>query len=102
MKHIGKYVVIAICVIMLAIDILNTLAMNRGRDSVQVSMSHAPMNHEPMICDVADGYSMIVIDSCEYIESFNRLVHKGNCRFCVERHRNELKEIIELIKLAKE
>jgi hypothetical protein len=44
---------------------------------------------------VADGYSTIVIDSCEYIEGFNRLAHKGNCRFCAERHRSGLKEIVE-------
>lgn len=43
-----------------------------------------------------------VIDSCEYI---NRgvyggevLVHKGNCKFCAERRKQELKELIEELK----
>ena len=42
---------------------------------------------------VADGYSTIVIDSCEYIEGFNRLAHKGNCRFCVERRKKEKQDM---------
>lgn len=41
-----------------------------------------------------DGYSIIVIDSCEYIEmsfcpgcnnGYYSLTHKGNCKFCAER-----------------
>lgn len=46
---------------------------------------HAPMSH-----GVAGSYSTIVIDSCEYIEAFNRLAHKGNCTFCAERKKNEV------------
>lgn len=41
---------------------------------------------------VADGYSTIVIDSCEYIEAFNRLAHKGNCKFCAERCKKEIQD----------
>ena len=44
----------------------------------------------------------IVIDSCEYISGYNRLAHKGNCRFCEkrdsikwEKRRKELKELVE-------
>ena len=33
-------------------------------------------------------YDIIVIDSCEYVKAFNRLAHKGNCRFCKERNKN--------------
>ena len=57
------------------------------------------------------GYSVIVIDSCEYIvktintyEGLNRatqsgyLAHKGNCRFCKERRQKELKELVEQLK----
>lgn len=36
-----------------------------------------------------------VIDSCEYITWGHGLAHKGNCRFCAERHRSGLKEIVE-------
>ena len=40
----------------------------------------------------------IVIDSCEYISWYNRLAHKGNCRFCAERRKQELKELVEQLK----
>ena len=45
---------------------------------------------------VPDGYSTIVIDSCEYIEAIHGLAQKGKCKFCAERHRSGLKEIVEL------
>ena len=41
-----------------------------------------------------DGYSIVEIDNCEYIEVSSRLgyrsgyyslTHKGNCKFCLER-----------------
>ena len=34
----------------------------------------------------------IVIDSCEYVEGYNRLAHKGNCRFCQQRMRDMIEE----------
>ena len=44
------------------------------------------------------SFNTIVIDSCEYIDGYNRLAHKGNCRFCKERRGKELKELVEQIK----
>ena len=54
------------------------------------------------------GYSVIVVDSCEYIvktidtsKGFKSatqsgyLAHKGNCRFCKERREKELKELVK-------
>ena len=47
-------------------------------------------------------YHVYVIDSCEYIgvindvfsnREFNYLAHKGNCRFCAERRKKELREM---------
>ena len=35
-------------------------------------------------------YGTIIVDSCEYIRSYNRLAHKGNCKFCTERRKKEL------------
>lgn len=35
----------------------------------------------------------IVIDSCEYVEGYNRLAHKGNCKYCQERMKKMIKEI---------
>lgn len=42
------------------------------------------------------GIGYCVIDSCEYITWGQGLAHKGNCKFCAERHRSGLKEIVEL------
>jgi len=43
-------------------------------------------------------WKTIVIDSCEYINSYYMLAHKGNCRFCAERRKQELKELVEQLK----
>lgn len=41
------------------------------------------------------GYSDVEIDSCQYIIGYNVLAHKGNCHFCAERRKQELKELVE-------
>lgn len=49
---------------------------------------------------VTETYSVIELDSCEYIK-WNityGFQHKGNCRFCAERRKQELKEMIKEIK----
>ena len=43
-------------------------------------------------------YNTITVDSCEYINSNARLAHKGNCKYCNERRKKELKELVEEIK----
>ena len=40
----------------------------------------------------------VVIDSCEYIDAYNRLAHRGNCRFCKERRQKELEELVTKLK----
>ena len=53
-------------------------------------------------------YSVIIVDGCEYIEKTDEyaigsrmgtkagyVAHKGNCRFCAERRKQELKELVE-------
>jgi uncharacterized protein YcfL len=40
----------------------------------------------------------IVIDSCEYIEGYYTLAHKGNCKYCAERRKQELKEFVKQLK----
>ena len=57
---------------------------------------------EPIVSDYYNQHSVdnpykIVLDSCEYISWNSRMAHKGNCRFCKERRRKELEEL--LIKL---
>lgn len=46
----------------------------------------------------AGDFDIIKIDSCKYIESLYRLAHKGNCKYCAERRKQELKELIEELK----
>ena len=46
------------------------------------------------------GYTYLELDSCEYIDGYNKLARKGNCRFCKERRQKELEEL--MIKLKKE
>lgn len=49
-----------------------------------------------------NAYSTIAIDSCEYIKGTFKLVHKGNCKYCAERRKQELREIIDSIKMIKQ
>lgn len=78
----------AITLVVGAVSLLGTLAFTSCEEGGSI---HAPMGHAS-----SSYYHTIVIDSCEYIEAINRLAHKGNCRFCAERHRSGLKEIVEL------
>ena len=50
--------------------------------------------------DYSDSYKVIYMDSCEYIKyKYNPdFTHKGNCKFCKQRRKAELKEIVELLK----
>ena len=45
-----------------------------------------------------DTPSSILIDSCEYISWSYGLAHKGNCKFCAERRKQELKELVRQLK----
>ena len=58
---------------------------------------------EPVKID--NSYKIIIIDSCEYIEtriggyvSGSFPLHKNNCRFCKERRQKELEELIIKLK----
>ena len=42
-------------------------------------------------------YGTIIIDSCEYIRGVNRLAHKGNCRFCIERNKKLIREQVDSV-----
>ena len=52
------------------------------------------------------GYKLKVIDSCEYLlkeyyaykKASISIVHKGNCRFCKERRKKELEELVIKLK----
>lgn len=40
----------------------------------------------------------VVIDSCEYVSAYYKLAHKGNCHFCAERRRQEMKDLVKELK----
>lgn len=47
-----------------------------------------------------NGFKIVVIDSCEYVGKSiggytGILAHKGNCRFCVERRKQELEALVK-------
>lgn len=50
-----------------------------------------------------NGFNIVVIDSCEYLKmrepsgyaGYGFFAHKGNCRFCAERKKQELRELVE-------
>lgn len=52
----------------------------------------------------SDGVQVrvVLIDSCEYVRWSNgygpHYAHKGNCKFCTERRKQELKELAEQLK----
>ena len=41
---------------------------------------------------------IIVIDSCEYLREYHMLTHKGNCKFCEERRKAELENLVDTLK----
>lgn len=53
-----------------------------------------------------NGFNIVVIDSCEYLEKsdarghqgYGYFAHKGNCRFCKERRQKELKDLLKQLK----
>ena len=50
--------------------------------------------------DCEENYHIIILDSCEYYSNIRvyDLTHKGNCHFCIERRKQELKELVEQLK----
>ena len=49
------------------------------------------------------GTGIYIVDSCEYVgwaigSRAGILAHKGNCRFCTERRKQELEELVEQLK----
>ena len=42
-------------------------------------------------------YNTIIVDSCEYVEGYYKLAHKGNCKFCAERNKRMIREQVDSI-----
>lgn len=64
---------------------------------IMVGCDYTPTHHT-----TSDGKRVVFIDSCEYIKYSNgygvHYSHKGNCRFCAERRKQELKDLVEQLK----
>lgn len=45
-----------------------------------------------------DNYILFRIDSCEYISLHGSFSHKGNCKFCAERRKQELEQLVKKLK----
>lgn len=62
----------------------------------------AGCNYTRTVRTTSDGKRVCIIDSCEYITYSNgygqHYTHKGNCLFCAERRKQELKELVEQLK----
>ena len=53
--------------------------------------------------EIKDGSAIVTIDSCEYISSYTYYghfvySHKGNCKYCAKRRKQELKKLAEQLK----
>lgn len=60
-------------------------------------------NGEPILSDYYKQHSIDnpyiqVLDSCEYILWNSSMAHKGNCRFCKERRKKELEDLVYKLK----
>ena len=60
-------------------------------------------NGEPILSDYyrqhsVDNPYIQVLDSCEYIRWNGSMAHKGNCKFCKERRKKELEDLIDKLK----
>lgn len=64
---------------------------------IMVGCNYTPTDHTTF-----DGKLVVLIDSCEYIKWSNgsgpNYTHKGNCRFCAERRKQELELLVKQIK----
>lgn len=49
---------------------------------------------------ITNEYMVEIMDSCEYIfyRYSDGFQHKGNCRFCAERRRQEMKDLVNGLK----
>lgn len=57
-------------------------------------------SNEKYVVTTLDGidHEVIVVDSCEYLYDYHRLAHKGNCKFCEERRKVELENLVDTLK----
>ena len=82
-------------------DIAGSTVIKTSAPIEVISYSKLPTeDNKPLDVDQTP-YIIMVIDSCEYIRNETYGIenyvytHKGNCRFCAERRRKEIKEYVQ-------
>ena len=80
---------------------MEDIKMTKSR--IDIAFDIVKENGEPIVSDYYRQHSIDnpfiqVLDSCEYILWNYRMAHKGNCCFCAERRKQELKELVEQLK----
>ena len=88
-------------ILMITIGAIMLLLLSILICAAVISADAAPKNDmesAPKGSPASGYYSTIVIDSCEYIEAFNRHAHKGNYKFCAQRRKQELKQLVKELK----
>ena len=72
---------------------------------MMVGCYEANAYHSKQIDLVGDyGITTVEYQGCEYVvmqshfQKHGTLAHKGNCRFCAERRKQELKKLVEQLK----
>ena len=74
---------------LLILSLLFSILCSCANETDNSKTKHKPTdkNYKAIGTD-GKSYTVIVIDSCEYVTRFYKLAHKGNCRFCKERNEN--------------
>lgn len=65
--------------------------------AIMLIVSCAETNSDGSVkLDVGDNNpKTVVIDNCEYISWGYGMAHKGNCKFCAERHKKEYTQVVD-------
>lgn len=92
-KAIKKIILALVALIMVGCDDICDKIENQRKKATQKRI-------ERLSILVEWHNSTVIIDSCEYIceETRGLVEHKGNCRFCAERRKQELEELVEQLK----
>lgn len=65
---------------------------------VAVIMTGCDINPDGSANIRREDYGLFRIDSCEYISTQRGFSHKGNCKFCAERRKQELEQLVKELK----
>lgn len=92
-----KIILLAISIVAVCIYAMYAMYVHSGIDDTASNEKEVVATSE-----VYRDYEVIIIDSCEYLRGYrtlqNRLAHKGNCKFCEERRKKELEDLVYKLK----